>query len=479
MSGQAPERGGPEVGWSGDVVVVGAGPAGAHAAACMARAGVRVALVERRERGEAGAQWVNGVAAWMFDEAGAGRPQAPELLGAGHRFTILSPSGGSRVEVEANPVLEVDMRLLGLRLVDEAEAAGAAVMWEASLQGVELNAQGRPEAALVRQGGGRVRMSARLFVDATGLASVLRRQVPLLGASCPDPGPEDLCVAAQEVRQVKDPAAARAWLESKGGAPGQVMAWAGGEGGFSILNVRLGEHFEDVSILTGSIALPRYRSGRRILDDFVEAHPWVGERIFGGAAAIPLRRPYTRLIAPGLALLGNSGCQVFPPHGSGIGIGLIAARMLADAVIEAIGAGEDPGSLAGLWRYPTRFHRRWGGLLSSSDLFRRFSQRLTSEELELLMSSGLITAGMSADTLDQRPPKVRPAEWPRLVAGAARAPKMLSRLLPVLCRMPLAHLVARTYPRLDRSHADVSLFRYERWMRWVVEGPFDSQGGEV
>ena len=38
-----------------DVVVVGAGPAGAHAAGCMARAGLDVALVDRRLKGQAGA----------------------------------------------------------------------------------------------------------------------------------------------------------------------------------------------------------------------------------------------------------------------------------------------------------------------------------------------------------------------------------------------------------------------------------------
>ena len=38
---------------------------------------------------------------------------------------------------------------------------------------------------------------------------------------------------------------------------------------------------------------------------------------------------------------------MFPAHGSGIGLGLIAGRMLVDAVADA----DDPGSEDALWRF--------------------------------------------------------------------------------------------------------------------------------
>jgi flavin-dependent dehydrogenase len=44
-----------------DAVVVGAGTAGSAFALFLALAGLRVALVESRPLGEAGAHWVNGV----------------------------------------------------------------------------------------------------------------------------------------------------------------------------------------------------------------------------------------------------------------------------------------------------------------------------------------------------------------------------------------------------------------------------------
>ena len=61
----------------------------------------------------------------------------------------------------------------------------------------------------------RQRVSARLFVDASGLVAALRREVPSLEASCEQVGAEDLCVAAQEVRHVSDEGAAAAWLDTQ------------------------------------------------------------------------------------------------------------------------------------------------------------------------------------------------------------------------------------------------------------------------
>jgi flavin-dependent dehydrogenase len=315
----------------------------------------------------------------------------------------------------------------------------------------------------------RQRVSARLFVDASGLVAALRREVPSLEASCEQVGAEDLCVAAQEVRHVTDEEAAAAWLERHSASVGQTLAWTGLNGGFSVLNVRVSPGMKHVGILTGSIVGSPFPSGRRILDSFVKEEGWIGEKVFGGSRAIPLRRPYTRLISPGVALLGDAACQVFTAHGSGIGIGLIAGRMLADAAIEAVAAGEDPGSLTGLWRYPTRFHRRWGGLLASTDVFRRFSQCLSEDDLETMMSSGLISPKMASANLGQQPPKVSIQDLPKLIAAASKAPALLMRLLPVLLRAPVIEAAARTYPRLDRPHAEVALFRYERWMQWLVD----------
>lgn len=457
--------------WDGDVVVVGAGPAGAWAAARLAQGGARVALVDRRSAGDAGAQWVNGLASWLLDDAGVDHPRPPELRGAGDRFTILSPDGAHRVNVDDHPLYEVDIRLLGARLAQTAEKAGAEVFWDTTAQEVELGSAGRPVALTATRGPREehIRFRASVFVDASGLAAVLRRQVPRLDHACPAPAPSDLCVAAQEVREIADPGGARAFLGRHAAEPDQTLAWTGIEGGYSVLNVRVDAALSHVSILTGSTALPRYRSGRRILDDFVRDNPWVGPRMFGGARALPLRRPYSRLVAPGIALLGDAGCQVYATHGSGIGVGLVAARMLADAILGALRRREDPGARPAMWGYSGAFHQRWGALLCSADAFRRFSQTLRPGDVDRLLGLGILSPAMIADGLAQRPAELHLRGLCDQLRGMAQAGDLAARLLPVLARLPLIERTARTYPRRDTGHIQVDIYRYERRMRWLVD----------
>jgi menaquinone-9 beta-reductase len=105
-----------------DVVIVGAGTAGAAAAALLAERGLRVVCLEQRALDEAGARWVNGVPEWTFDESGIEPPRGEELRGRGHAFHIVSGWGPQRVVLREQELLEVDMRLLVARLQQRAGA---------------------------------------------------------------------------------------------------------------------------------------------------------------------------------------------------------------------------------------------------------------------------------------------------------------------------------------------------------------------
>lgn len=449
-------------------MVLGAGPAGACAAALMAEGGLKVALVDRQPRGQAGAQWVNGVASWFFEAAGIEPPQPPELLGSGQAFTLISPQGDKRVTVHDNPIWEVDMRLLGQRMAQKAQDAGALLLWQTRAQHLGLSSEGRPTELQVRTPEGPLRLEARLYVDASGLGAWLRRQIPEMTWACPRPDPSDLCAAAQQVHEVADPDGARSFLGQHRGQPGETLAWTGVEGGYSVLNVRVDASLRHVSILTGAIAQPQRRSGQRMLDDFLAGHPWIGQKLFGGSRAIPLRRPYTRLVAPGVALLGDAACQVYTAHGSGIGIGLIAASLLAHTAVQAQQRRQDIGALRSLWPYAARFHQRWMPLLGGADVMRRFSQGLDSPALEKMLG-GLISPSMARDTLAQDPARLHPEDSLGLLKAALRDPGSALKMIPVLARLPLLEVVAQTYPVQDSSHAQVDLYRYERRLRWLVD----------
>jgi flavin-dependent dehydrogenase len=267
---------------------------------------------------------------------------------------------------------------------------------------------------------------------------------------------------------VADREAATAFLQQRGVSAGDALSYAGIEGGFSLLRVGVSEDFEVVTVLAGSIVGAKVASGQAILDRFLKSQPWIGPRRFGGVRAIPLGRPYTHLVAPGVALVGDAASQVFSTHGSGIGIGLIAARLLGETLVEAHAAGGDIGSLDALWPYACRFHRRWGGLLGSSDAFRRFTQRLSADESRDLFDSGILTAAMLRDGLEQREMSIEPAELPSVIFSAVTHPWLAAKIVPVLARMPLISTLARSYPMGPPEDTPV-LERYESMMAKLVD----------
>ena len=401
-----------------DVAIVGAGTAGAGAAWQCAKRGLKTICIDQRPLDESGARWVNGVAAWLFDAADVPQPTGAELRGDDGPFHLIAGYGPERVILRERGVIEVDMRLLVERLQTMAREAGAELRGGVQVHGLlgdRLETSAGP-------------ISAEVFVDASGLAGArLSRNTPTLPR-------EHLCAAAQAVHEVVDHDAAAAFFAKHQVPVGETLCFAGVAGGYSIVNARLDG--DEVSILTGSIPADGHPSGRALLDRFVAKHAWIGAEVFGGARAIPIRRPYDRLIDGRVALLGDAASQVFSAHGSGIGIGLIASKLLAEALA---GGG-------GLPAYQRRFQREHGGLLAAYDLFRRHSQHLSVDELAALIDSGLLDADSARAGTAQVWPSADLGMALAKLEAARVAPRQALALAAVGARMAAVAGLYRIYP---------------------------------
>jgi len=445
-----------------DVVVAGAGTAGASAALHLARSGLSVALLDARPFSQSGARWMNGVPPWMFDRAGIDFPEKPEPGSNRFPASIRDYRGRVYQKFFLPPVFHVDMRRLVKHLQNLALKAGATPIEKATPIHFDLT-DGRPVRLHLSQKGKEKRafrraVRARLFVDATGLNGALRCLAPVLKNSCPPLEGKDLCFAAHQVKKIRDLPGARAFLERTRAEPGEFINFVGVDGGFSTLTVKVLLENRKVEILTGAIADGRHKTGPEILADFLAEEPWIGKKIFGGSGLIPIRRPFDRLAAPGVALVGDAGCQVFPAHGSGTGAGLIAARILAEAVTPR----DDPGSLGATWAYQAAFMKEIGGVFAGYDILRRLSQGLSSEEFRKLLASGLMAHSGTLDALDQKMPKIPVGELVGMAAAATKSPGLAVGFAPSVLKMGAVFALYRRYPKTP------DLARLKRWSRAVA-----------
>jgi hypothetical protein len=119
---------------------------------------------------------------------------------------------------------------------------------------------------------------------------------------------------------------------------------------------------------------------------------------------------------------------------------LVAARALADTLAR----GGSPHDYAVEWQ------RRWGGLLAAYDVFRRFSQTLTTTEIERLMDSGLLDEWSARSGLAQQFPRLEARAAGRLVALArvlGTRHELGRRLAGTALRMSAAGALYAVYPR--------------------------------
>jgi menaquinone-9 beta-reductase len=425
-----------------DVLVIGAGSSGAAAAAKLAEAGFSVLLVDRRPLRRAGAWWVNGVAFAQFDAAGLPRPADDELAGGVEPMHLLARR--TRLLVDDHGVPSVRMDRLVARLQGAARRAGARLLSHTPVVGLACR-PGAPVRVRLSDGASVHALEAGLVVDASGLPGVARRFLPELRLLCPPVAPEAICAAAQASFPVCDPEGAEAFRKRMAIGPGEVLARVGVEGGYSVENLRVG--VDRAEILTGAIPALGFSPGRRLLDRLAAALPFLGAPAGVGQRPIPLRRPYDALAHGRIVLLGDAGAQVFAGHGSGVGIGLVAARLLAESVAEEGAANETAA-----WRYAHRFQTTLGPLLAASAHFSRFTARLPPGAVAALFEAGLLTQSVARNGLSQQTGLPPPVEWPDLALGTLRQPALSRALVRELGAMAR---LARHYRRFpDRRDGE-------------------------
>lgn len=322
-----------------DLLVVGAGPAGAAAAVHAARAGLDTLVVDRASfpRDKCCGDGLTTLALRELERIGF-RPDATQSWQPVGAATVRSPSGREQTfplpddGVYAAVARRTD---LDAALVELARAAGARVADGCGLAGASVTCGGRAVTADI-EGLGPV--TARWAVGADGMWSPLRKAL-----GCDSPGYRGEWHAFRQYFSRVGPEAAEemfVWFEAD---LLPAYAWSfplpGGRANVGFGIRRDGRHrIGDMGrVWSDLLARPHLR---RVLGPGAE--PESPHRSW----PIPARIGRIRLTGPRTLFVGDAAAATDPMTGEGIGQALLTGRLAAEAIIAAAENGDGDGARA-------------------------------------------------------------------------------------------------------------------------------------
>jgi len=370
----APER-------RADVIVVGAGPAGASTAYHLASAGADVLLLEKaafpRDKicGDGlTPRAVRQLIGMGFDlgDPGWQKTKGLRIIGAGHRLELPWPElasfpayGAVRTRTDLDELLARHAQKAGARLQELTNVTGP-VLDERTGRVVGVTA--KPVDDEGRRAGADQTYTAPVVVACDGVSA---RLATSLGITRREERPMAVAVRAYyRTRRHQDPWM-ESWLELWDGEPRRSnllpgYGWIFGLGD-GTANVGMG-------ILSTSAAF-RNVDYKEVLRSWLEHTPeewgFSEENRVGpiGSAALPMafnRKPH---YGRGLLLVGDSGGMVNPFNGEGIDYALEAGHLAADVILQALARPEGDSRERVLEGYAAALAASYGGYFTLGRLF--------------------------------------------------------------------------------------------------------------
>ena len=430
-----------------DVLIAGAGSAGAALAGMLAARGRSVLLVDARERARIGHDWCGSVEHRAFQITGVGGPAEGEVRSAIKELTVASPDLRHWRTIYGYPSHIIDRKLLSARLLAQAEEAGAE--FRPGCRALyPLYDERKVFGAAVEAGGEVENVMARVTVDATGIDAHLRTKLPPDWEIDTRPVKRrDQVLAYHEVREFDD-------REAMEPSVGVMSLRYGKHGWYSWVNR---ESVDRIDFGSGVVRLPGAPSPKRLTRAEIEGWKGVSRKIIRtGGGRLPARRAIENGVWDGFLVLGDAAAQSMPLNGNNTGTALIAARVAADVLDDAL--GHPRVGIDRLWRYNVQYQRGRGAVLAAYDAIRRTMLTLSPADLDRLFAAGVVTTDLLSRAWHFKPlpySVVRAAR--NLVFGAAHY-KLVSKMNRAA---KTADEVLRHYHRYPQSY-DRAEFRI--WM---------------
>ena len=354
-----------------DVVVVGAGPGGSSVATHCARAGLSVALLEKRQEVGSPKRCGEGLSinSLKMIESYLGKKvpekcKAQEIDGA----EVYAPNGKNvSINFGESKGVIMERKIFDKWLAEEAARAGAYVQAKTYVKGILKN--GSKICGVKAEFEDEVQeISAKVVVGADGVESKVARWAGLNTTNALvniDSGYQFEMVNLK----ISDPKKIELYFGNKIAPRGYCWIFPKGN---DVANVGIGVALAD-------------KPARYYLERWIASLP----EIFANASitevnagGIPVGGFLKNMVLDGFLVVGDAAHQVNPIHGGGMKEATIAGKIAADVIVEAISKNDT--SAAVLSAYNTRWWAERGEALQRIQRLREVVEKLSDDDLNML-----------------------------------------------------------------------------------------------
>ncbi|MFW9818002.1 MAG: geranylgeranyl reductase family protein [Candidatus Thorarchaeota archaeon] len=369
-----------------DVIVVGAGTGGTTAARFAAKKGLKVCLIDGKQREKIGDKICgDAVGNEIFEILKINHPKNEELSCHIKGAKLYSPNLKKCITLldPKQAGYMVNRLEFGQRLLNEALDSGVNQFLDKTMALDLLYKNGTVNGIKAKlTNGEKVDLSAKVVIDASGFYSPLRKKVQskIIEKNILK---EDSILCYREIvkfklkdQQVQDPEYITIILNQEKAPGGYIWYFPKSQ---SSINIGIGTFME----YRGRVK-DLYK--KNVFQEYVKSNNF--EIISSGGGVVPVRRPLWSCADNGFMLVGDAACQVNPLHGGGIDPSMRAGYHAANSAIMAIEV--DNNSINQLWDYNHKIMTSLGTEFASLDLLRLVLQSLSNADLNYGLERDLL-----------------------------------------------------------------------------------------
>ena len=381
-----------------DAIVVGAGTAGCLAAKTIAESGLKVCIIEKKNRDQIGEKICgDALGEHHLKFLGLEKPTGGELEAKIDGIKIYSPDENTVFTIADKDFVGylLNRRLFGQWLLKKATDKGAILEENMNFRApiIEKGAVVGLTAKNMKTDK-TVEMRSKVVVDASGFFAVVRKQLPEAMGIDRELDNQDVEACYREIRQLKQETENTTFCEiylNQKASPGGYI-WIFPKGGAR------------VNVGIGALMRPQgYPNPKQQLYETAFKKPMFegSTLVSGGSWFDPVRRPLDNMVSNGVVLVGDAASLVNPIHGGGIGPSMLSGHLAGKQIVEALGKGEP--TKEALWGYNKKYIETYGKKQGTLDIFKMFLLSCSDADLNYGMNEKLMTeddvlkAGMGDD----------------------------------------------------------------------------------